>query len=445
MKIIITVILIILLPVSIMIFYHHDKTKEVVESVIPKIHSWKTKNGVDTFFVARTNSNVIDVQITLDAGSARDNGKLGLSYLLTKTIVELAATKDLLLDSYVDKDRAVFRFKLINNLYNKLDKVNKQKIGSFADCVARPFILQTDVSELLDKLKYKLLLELKLKSKDPLHIVNVETYKLLYNKHPYANYELGYGEVDYINTQDIVDFHKNYYVTDNIIVTIVGNADRNLAINLSNLITAKLTPGSKAIPLPDVETRVSDAETISLNYFKDNQQSTILMSKIVAPFYDVDYFDLILGNNILSNNVYSRLFKLTNQVAANQQTVLYDIHSKFVMLNRPGPFLLHFYTTKQHKEQAIAAVQAILTNFIDNGPSYEEVQLCKQHLINSFPLEFITNEQVLDQVSLLGFYKLPIDFFQTYIDHLSAVTQESILNAWKKRINLQQINTVILG
>lgn len=445
MKIIITIILIILLPVSIMIFYNHDKAKEI-EPVIPKIHSWKTKNGVDTFFVARTNSNTIDVQITLDAGAARDNGKLGLAYLLTKTISEIAVTKDLILESAIDKDRAIFRFKLTNNLHNKLDKASKQQVELLADCIARPFILPPKFTEILDKLKNQLLLELKFKSQDPFHIVNIETYKLLYNKHPYANYELGIGEVDYINTEDIIDFHKNYYVTDNIIVTIVGNADRNVAINLSNLITAKLTRGSRATPLPDVDQAHSiNAQTISFNYLRDNQQSTILMSKIVAPFYDVDYFDLILGNNILANNIYSRLFKLTNQLAGNQEAVIYDIYSKFVMLNKPGPFLLHFYTTKQHREQAIEDVKATLANFIDYGPSPEEVQLCKQHLINSFPLKFITNEQVLDQVSLIGFYKLPMDFFEHYIDNIYAVTKGSILNTWKKRINLQHMNTVIIG
>jgi len=217
-------------------------------------------------------------------------------------------------------------------------------------------------------------------------------------------------------------------------------------ITLSNLITAKLTRGSKAIPLPDVDqTHSFHAKTISFNYSRDNQQSTIAMSQIVAPFYDVDYFDLIVGNNILANNAYSRLFTLTNRLVSNKDVVLYDIHSQFTMLNKPGPFLLHFYTTKQYRDQAIVDVREILDNFLEHGPSPEEVQLCTQHLINSFPLEFITNEQILEQVSLIGFYKLPIDFFEHYIDNISAVTRESILNTWKKRINMQHINTVIIG
>jgi len=116
MKTIITIVLILLLPASIIIFYNHDTTKEI-EPVIPKIYSWKTKFGVDTFFVARSNSNIIDVQITLDAGSSRDNGKLGIAYLLVKTISELAADKNLVLNSMVDKDRAIFRFKLIFEAY----------------------------------------------------------------------------------------------------------------------------------------------------------------------------------------------------------------------------------------------------------------------------------------------------------------------------------------
>lgn len=450
MRIIITVILIMLLPISIIVTHNHYRHNNinlsVVGSPIPKIQFWKTKNGVETYFVSKPNSNIIDIQITFDAGSARDNGKLGLAYLVSKTIKDLVNKKDFDLEVVIDKDRTIFSFKLINNA-KKLDKKIKQQVDVLSGYISRLFLWQADLHTIVDHLKNNILSDLKLKSQDPLHVLNTEIYKLLYNKHPYANYELGNGELDNITVEDLINFHKSYYVTDNAIITIVGNANRDQAINLSNLITANFVNGSKAVPLPDLQ--LPDNNIFQIGSFRrigeDNQQKNVIMGQIVANAYDNEYFNLILGNMVLSNNIYSRLSKLTQQLGGGQEDAIYDVSSKFVMLGKTGPFLVNFYTTKQFTEKAIETINIILSNFINYGPTKEELELCKQHLINSFPGEFITNQQVLDWISYLSFYKLPMDFFDHYIDNVYSVTHGSVLNAWKSRVNVQHMQTVIIG
>jgi predicted Zn-dependent peptidase len=90
-------------------------------------------------------------------------------------------------------------------------------------------------------------------------------------------------------------------------------------------------------------------------------------------------------------------------------------------------------------------ILTIIWDSVAATPTKEELELCKQHLINSFPGEFITNQQVLDWISYLSFYKLPMDFFDHYIDNVYSATHGSVLNAWKSRVNVQHMQTVIIG
>jgi len=50
-----------------------------VVNATPKIQTWQTENGVRVFFVPATEIPMLDVRITFDAGSARDDGKSGLA------------------------------------------------------------------------------------------------------------------------------------------------------------------------------------------------------------------------------------------------------------------------------------------------------------------------------------------------------------------------------
>ena len=447
-KIILTIVLIIVLPISILIikpYKQHGLTQPtdtlVANGTIP-IHYWETHNGATVYFVPKKHEETIDIQVTFDAGSARDNGKLGLAYLVAHSMLNGTKTKTneqiteyfdnvgALYSSKVDLDRAIFKLRLLNN-----KKTLRNTVALFAKVLADPIFDQL----FLDKLKNRVLVALDLASEDLNSILKLQFYKLLYNQHPYANNELGDGNLDNIRLEDLINFHKNYYVTNNCVVTIVGNIHRDQARILSNLITVPLANGNKVTPLPDVE--LTHGDNIVTRIPLDTEQSNIIIGQAVATAYDNDYFNLLIGNTILGNNFYSRLAKN----AQENNAIAYDINSKFINLNKPGPFFVNFYTKKEFTDNAINNINLIIKDFINNGPSEEEVRLAKWHLINSWTAQFISSEAILEKVSYLGFYKLPIDFFDNYIENISSVTTESVVKTWQRRINLDLMTTVIVG
>lgn len=207
--------------------------------------------------------------------------------------------------------------------------------------------------------------------------------------------------------------------TSNIIITIVGNINDNLARTTSELIALNLTSknqSSTVIERPAITT------TLSIN--PDDVKITI--NPISATSYDKEYFDLLIGNMILGNNVYSRL--------VNNVQNIYNIDNKFINISKLGPVTITFYAKKELVEKIKQDVNTLLATFIANGPTEEEVNLFKQHLLGSFRMQFITNQAILNIVSYLGFYNIPISFFDNYLENLSLVTKESISRVWKNAV-----------
>jgi zinc protease len=46
---------------------------------------------------------------------------------------------------------------------------------------------------------------------------------------------------------------------------------------------------------------------------------------------------------------------------------------------------------------------------------------------------------------VIGFYGLPLDYLDTFNDHIMAVTREQIVDAFRRRVSPDTMATVIVG
>ena len=67
----------------------------------------------------------------------------------------------------------------------------------------------------------------------------------------------------------------------------------------------------------------------------------------------------------------------------------------------------------------------VLDGFLKQGPSAEELAAAKANLTGSFPLRLDSNKKILDNVAVIGFYGLPLD----YLDHY----QEKVAGSYGQR------------
>ena len=110
-----------------------------------------------------------------------------------------------------------------------------------------------------------------------------------------------------------------------------------------------------------------------------------------------------------------------------------------------GPLEIGFQTKKEQADEALSIVNGTVKKFIDDGPSEKELIAAKQNLVGGFPLRLDSNAKIIDYLSMIAFYKLPITYIDNYIQEISKVTTDQIKAAFKKKIDPNKLTTIIVG
>ena len=90
-------------------------------------------------------------------------------------------------------------------------------------------------------------------------------------------------------------------------------------------------------------------------------------------------------------------------------------------------------------------MQKTLRDFIQAGPSLKELQASKQNITGGFPMRLDSNQKLTDQVASIAFYGLPLDYLDSFIGKVEAVTAQDIQKAFKARIDPDKLQTVLVG
>ena len=89
-----------------------------------------------------------------------------------------------------------------------------------------------------------------------------------------------------------------------------------------------------------------------------------------------------------------------------------SVYSYFMPMQQPGAFQIGLQTKKDQADEALQLVRQTLRAFIDKGVTEKELRAAKQNIIGGFPLRIDSNKKIIDYLSVIGFYELPL----TYLD-----------------------------
>jgi zinc protease len=172
------------------------------------------------------------------------------------------------------------------------------------------------------------------------------------------------------------------------------------------------------------------------------EQANVWMGHLGMSHHDPDYYAMRVANDILGgSSITSRLFTRIR----GEHGLVYGISSSFQFLEAIGPFLIHFSTQHSTLKKALSLTQSILDNYISKGPTPKEFRLAKQKMNNEFPLSLATDYDIIHYLTKIGFYKLPLDYMNTYQANIAAVTLNEVKAAIKKHIQPDEMIKVIVG
>lgn len=435
------VLLVAVIVALVLIFLPRHTDQQAREGI--QIETWTLKNGARVYYVAATQLPMVDVRVVFNAGAARDDGKPGLARMTnelldhgagdwnTEQVLERFDSVGAQFSSSALRDMAVVQVRSL---------VDKPLLTVAMDTMTAILKAPRFEPAELERERQRTLVGLQNQRESPEQLAELAFYSAVYEQHPYATPVLGTEEsVTAFKRDDIVNFYKNYYVGANALVVIVGDVTRSKAESLAEQVAGGLPAGQAAAALPEVPA----PHTSKL--IKEEHPSTQTHVWVGQPGMtrnDADYFPLYVGNHILGGSGFGS--RIVDQIREGKG-LAYSSYSYFMPMQRKGPLLLALQTRNDQAEQALQMLREILAKFIADGPTDEELKHAKKNITGGFPLRIDSNKDILEQVAMIGFYNMPLDYLQTFNKKVESVTREQIMDAYRRRVTPQNMVTVMVG
>ena len=413
-----------------------------------QIVHWTTDNGARVYFVETHQIPMVQFALGFDAGSARDPASApGLSYMVKSMLEEGAA--DLDADTISagfesvgaeysagsGRDVAIFELRSLSE-----PAILDQAMGVFGKVIRLPSF----PPDAMERIRERTLIGLERSRQSPRGVSSRVFYEALYKDHPYAHSPLGREEsIRRITRQDLVDFHREFYVGENAVAVIVGALTPEQARALAAEIVGSLPPGKKpTIAWKKFQTQrpATGAEAVDVSF--PSSQTHLLMGQEGIARDDPDYFPLYVGNHILGGN--GLISRLANTIR-EERGLAYSVYSSFSPMKQRGPFIINLQTRNDQAELAEELSIDVLRRFIDTGPDPGELEAAKGNIVGGFPLRLSSNGKIADNVMSIAFYGLPLDYLDTFSERIEAVDLEQVKSAFRRRIQPDRFLTVRVG
>ncbi|MEN8170460.1 MAG: pitrilysin family protein [Pseudomonadota bacterium] len=409
----------------------------------PNIQHWQTSNGARVYFVPAPELPMVDVRVTFNAGSARDGDKPGLA-MLTNGMLEEGAGKlnaNAIAEQF-DRLGANTSFGSLRDMATASlrslsdEKLLQPAVETFAQLLREPSF----PADALERVRKQMLVGLRHESQSPGSLGSKAFYRALYNDHPYASSSSGtMKSVLGLSRREVQAFHRHYYVGNNAVVAIVGAVTRKRAEKLAEQVVGTLSAGKAAPALPAADA-LQKASSQHIEH--PATQTHVLLGQPGMRRGDADYFALYIGNHILGG---SGLVSRISDEIREKRGLSYSAYSYFSPMAAEGPYLLSLQTKTESTEEALTVLRATLARFIADGPSEAELIASKKNITGGFALNVDSNKDILGYIAMIGFYGLPLNYLDSFIERVNAVTVSQIHDAFKRRIHPDKMVLITVG
>ncbi len=406
------------------------------------IEHWTTSNGARVYFVRADAIPMLDVRVDFDAGARLDPpDKTGLASLtaamLGRGIEE--ADEAQIADRFArigaqrsagaGDDRANVSLRTLVG-----ERQADEAVGLLAAILARP----TFPESVLVRERQRLIQAIREAETKPQVIAQRNFDAMIYGSHPYGAHATP-ETVAEISRDDLVAFHRAHYGAGNAVVSMIGAIDRARAERIAERLVRDLPVGGGAENVPPVKP-LERAEERRIEH--PATQSHILVGQPSIARGDPDFFPLLVGNYVLGGGGFvSRLYEQVRE----KRGLAYSVYSYFAPRLQPGPFTIGLQTKKEQTDVALGVVRDTLDRFLAEGPTEAELQAAKDNLVGGFALRIDSNAKIVENLALIGFYRLPLDYLDRWTDRVGAVTLAQVRDAFARVLDAKRMATVVVG
>ena len=415
-----------------------------VANAAVNIQHWQTSTGADVYFVENHSLPMIDLSVNFAAGSAYDPAEksglagvtkymmaLGAGGLSEEVISNQLSDVGAALGGDFDLDRSAFKLRTLSS-----DKEKNQSLATLKTILQKPDFPE----KVLEREKARMIAGLQEAATQPESIANQAFMAALYGAHPYAkNGDGTEASIAALKPDDLVNFYQQFYHAKGAVIAMIGDLSREEANQIAENLTSGLPAGDQSQSIPAVSLPTAAVEK---RIPHPASQSHILLGYPGTKRGDDDLFPLYVGNYILGGGGF--VSRLTEEVR-EKRGLVYSVYSYFMPMQAFGPFQIGLQTQKEQAEEALKVVNDTLNKFLKNGVTEVELKAAKSNIIGGFPMRIDSNKKILEYLSVIGFYKLPLNYLEEYNQKVASVTAAQIKEAFNRRVKPEHFVTVIVG
>ena len=347
---------------------------------IEKLENYK---GAKAYLVQTKALPMVDIEVSIDAGDRYDPvGKSGLADMTAalmnygvqddKRVLSEAQIADEIADLgasiglSVGGERAILRIRSLSRK-DLRDRAVQLASAMLAAPTYDPNIVGREKQRTITSL-----LEAETK---PEYVLDRRFKKMVYGTYPLAD-SPSVKSVGAITPTDLVQFHKQFYRSDRMIVSIVGDVDQTEANEIIRALLKRIPQSGPVIaPLPELQR--SPVEPLAQREVQipfDSQQAHIAMGMTAVARNNPDYFPLLVGNYVLGGGGF--VSRLMNEVR-EKRGLAYSVSSYFAPGKDTGIFQAGLQTKNDQSSVALQVMSDTIAKFIADGPTTSELVAAK--------------------------------------------------------------------
>lgn len=396
-----------------------------------------TANGMRVIIVKNSELPTISIRMLIDrkpilekeyAGYVDVAGQLLRSGTTTRTKDQLDEEIDLIGANIGSGGTSVFASGLSKNT-DKLFEL-------MADIILHPSFPQDELEKILTQTKSGL----KYRKTDPTMIADVVRRRVIYGEnHPYGEVETE-ETVGKITREKCVEMYKTFFKPNYAIMAVVGDVEKNNVMKLVNKFFGSWKRGTLPEPKYDTPNKLDKVHVAFVDRPSSVQSvirvtETVELQRTSPEVLPVEVMNTVLGGGIF------RLFVNLRE----KHAYTYGAYSSMGPDELIGQFTASTSTKNAVTDSALTEIFYEINRIRDEKVDAKELQTAKNFLSGAFVRSLEQANTIASRAIDIERFKLPKDYYKTYLKRLDAITSEDVQAAAKKYLAPERMLVDIVG
>jgi zinc protease len=305
-----------------------------------------------------------------------------------------------------------------------------------SDMVQRPAFAPEEI----ERQRSQIVSALKVNYDDPDYLANLVMDKVIFGEHPYGRPNEGTPQsIARLTREDLVAFHRNWFVPNNALLAIVGDLTAEEAFA-----AAEKAFGSwqrRDVPVVKPPDPPAPKRRIVVIDRPGSAQTEIRVGHLAIARTHPDFVSIDLAIRILGGEGANRLFG----VLRSERGLTYGAAAEMHTYQSSGDIVAETDTRSNATGQSLRLMVDEFFRLQQEPVGRGELGGAQDFVAGNFPLTVESPASIAQQVLAHLFYGLDLAEIKTYRERVARVTPEDIQRVAKQFLKPEQLSIVLVG